>query len=790
MENNQPLNNGVTEHQFDAMQIVQQYLRYWKWFLLGVFLCLTIAFVYFRYTIPQYKAVASILVKDDKKGAVASEMSAFADLGLLKGVKNNVDNEIEILKSRTLIQSTVKKLGLGISYWSKGRVRSFEAYNSAPIEIVFSKMVEGFSEKSFTYHVQGLTNSKFNLFNFENVKIGDYNYGDVIRLKEGNCVIFKKEPFFKNEDFEITIKINAIDNLVQSFKGRLSVVPLSKTTSIAELSIVDPTPLKAEQFLDTLIATYNQDAINDKNFISENTSKFIDQRLEYITNELGGVEKETETFKKENRVTDIVTEAGLFINNASDFQKNEIEIETQLRVVKLMTDFVNKSNIADLIPANVLSSDTQASGLIGQYNELILERNRILKNAGPDNAVVIALDAKIGALKENVKSSLNQQKKALEISRNDLARQNALVSGKISQIPTLERESRELGRQQQIKETLYLYLLQKREETAISLAVTEPNAKVIDPARASDIPVSPKKSIILLAAVLLGLLIPFGIIYLIDLFDTKIKSQHDLEGKLSIPFLGDVPKSSSENELIHSDSRSSTAEALRIVRTNLEFLLTNVTQGNSKTIFVTSTIPKEGKTFIAVNLASTIAFSGKKVLLIGLDIRNPKIDHYINLPEKGITNYLLQNNQKIQDYIVKIDGYPDFSILPSGVIPPNPVDLLMNNNKVDDLFAELKKEYDYIIVDTAPVSLVTDTMLIAKNADAFVYVMRANYLEKGLLRYPESLYIQCKLPNMSVLLNDTEIHKTYGYGYGYGYGIEEEKSPWYQSIYKKIFTKN
>jgi capsular exopolysaccharide synthesis family protein len=783
MLQNQPLNTETEEHNFDVMEQLEKYLRHWKWFVLSAFICLAIAFVYLRYAIPQYKAVASILVKDDKKGGMASELAAFSDLGMLKGVKNNVDNEVEILKSRTLVESTVKKMGLTVSYWSQGNVKSAEIYKNVPIEIVFSAVAEGFYKKAHAYRVESISNTQFSFYDADNEKIGDYGYGQVITLKEGKCIIFKKPPYFKNKPFEITIQINKLDQIVQGFKGRLSVTPLSKTTSVAELSVVDPVAEKAEDFLNTLIAVYNQDAINDKNFILENTNKFINQRLEYITDELDGVEMKAEVFKKDNRVTDIVTESKLFIANASAFEKSEIEIETQLRVVQLMTDFVNKSNSTELIPANVLSSETQAGGLIMQYNELILQRNRLLKNAGANNAVVLALEAKIEALRANVKSSLVQQKRALEITRNDLARQNALIGGKISNIPTLERESRELGRQQQIKETLYLYLLQKREETAISLAVTEPNAKVIDSAMALNNPVSPKRNIIFLAALLIGLLIPFAIIYLMDLLDTKVKSHFDFEGKVSIPFLGDIPASDSPTEIINSTSRSVSAEAMRIVRTNLDFMLSGVPENVAKTIFLTSTVPKEGKTFIAVNLAGTIALSGKKVLLVGLDIRNPKLNQYLDLPNAGITNYLYTKGSDINDYIVKHKDFEQLYVLPSGVIPPNPAELLMDK-RIDALFAQFKKEYDYIIVDTAPVTIVTDTLIIAKHADTFVYVVRANYSDKRLLRLAEALYRENKIGKMALLLNDTAPNGGYGYGYGYGYGVELETKPWYRKYFK------
>ena len=452
-----------------------------------------------------------------------------------------------------------------------------------------------------------------------------------------------------------------------------------------------------------------------------------------------------------------------------------------------MTDYVKKSSVSELIPPNVMSANNTSSGSIDQYNQLVLERNRLLKNAGSKNVVVQNINKKLETLKINLISGLEQQKNTLKITISDLLKQNNLAVGKISQIPTLEKEARSLGRQQQIKETLYLYLLQKREETAIKLAVTAPNAKVIDEAKAENNRVSPNSEIIYLVAIILGLLVPFSILFLLDLFDTKIKGRFDIEGKMSIPFLGDVPHSDTDKEIVNATSRTGTAEALRIIRTNLEFMLNQVPEGTAKVIFSTSTVPKEGKTFIAVNLAATIASSGKKVLLLGMDIRNPKIDEYMDIPDRGVTNYLTSKDGKLEDYIVKQSGFEAFYVLPSGIIPPNPAELLMGK-KVESLFNQLRKEYDYVIVDTAPISLVTDTAIIAKFADAFVYVVRANYLDKRMLNIPKNLYNDNKLPNMSILLNDTVSKKGYGYsyGYGYGYGVEEVKIPWYKKIVNKF----
>ncbi|MEZ0130342.1 polysaccharide biosynthesis tyrosine autokinase, partial [Flavobacterium sp. LBUM151] len=469
--------------------------------------------------------------------------------------------------------------------------------------------------------------------------------------------------------------------------------------------------------------------------------------------------------------------AKLFIEGSSEYDKKGVDTEIQLNVVSSLLDFIKKSTNSDLLPTNLINDNGDTSGLITSYNQLVLDRNRILKSATTENPSVIKLDQQISSLKLNMAASLKRMQSNLQIQNRDIKSQENLLNSKIGKIPVQERQFRVIARQQKVKEELYLYLLQKREETAISLAATEPNARVIDVAKAGKYPVSPKTKIIYLAGILLGLLIPFGLIYLDDLLDTKIKSKLDLEGKTQIPFIGDIPTSNDIGELIKSESRTSSAEAIRIVRTNLEFMLNKVPEGIAKTLFVTSTFSSEGKTFISVNLAATFALSGRRVLLIGMDIRNPKFAEYIDVPPLGLTNYLSSSENNVEDYIVKHPGYENFFILPSGIVPPNPAELLMSK-KVDQLFEKLKKEYDYIIVDTAPVSLVTDTLLVAKHADTFVYVMRANVLEKRMLSIANTFYRERKLPNMCILLNDTD--STKGYGYGYGYGTVEEKKPWFK----------
>lgn len=793
MEENTSSVNDRQEDTFDFYDLVENYIRQWKWFVFGVVVCLIMASLYLRYAIPIYSASATILVKDEKKGGLQSELAAFSDLGIMSNVKSNVDNEIEVIKSRRIISKTIKKLGFNVSYISVGRVKALEQYKDKPIEFTFYDVTDSFykSQKSFT--LNSIDSNHFELLNGQS-SMGKFVYGSIINLEDSKLVVNKNPKTFsrKEAEFSILVNVNSIDNVVESFRGRLNVASLSKNSSVVSLTINDAVKEKAEDFLNTLIEVYNDDAIQDKKFISENTLTFIQDRLKIISVELGDVEKDAEGFKISNNVTDIASQAEQFLQNSTDFTKELIETETQLKVVDALLDFMRTKGKWDLVPNNIISTadGKDASLFISQYNDLVLQRNRIVKDGTSKNSVVYNLEDKIEGLNNTIVSSLSRTKGAINIRKADLEKQNNLINGRMSRIPTQEREFRILDRQQKIKETLYLYLLQKREETAISLAVTAPISKLVDAAFSSPSPVSPQRNVIYLIALAMGILIPFSVIYILNLFDNKIKTRQDIEGAIAAPFLGDIPKSESQDEIINTNSKSSSAEAIRIIRTNIEFMLTKVPDGQAKTIFVTSTIPKEGKTFVAINLASTIALSGKKVLLIGLDIRNPKIDRYVKLPSKGLTNYLSKNNEDINDYIVKLDDFERFFVLPSGVIPPNPVDLLMNN-KVNDLFDQLKKEYDYIIVDTAPVSLVTDTLLVASNADIFVYIIRSNFLDKRLLKMIQTIYREKKLPNMAVLLNDTVWRKNYGYsygysyGYGYGYGEENSKKHWYSNLFKK-----
>ena len=745
------------------------YSQYWKWFVFSALFFLSVSFIYLRYYIVEYGVNSTILIKDEKKGG-SSEFSAISDMNLFSS-KNSVDNEIAILKSRTLSQNVVAGLDLDISYFSQDRLVNVEFYKDSPIKILFYNKSKNYNKinKQLTIKVESDTNYSLSENNTE--IFNEYIFGQKVTNELGTFTIIKNNVFSKNELPTISIVKSSLESTANDFRGSLTISLVDKT-NVINLSNTDPIPQRGLDFLDEVVNQYNQDAIRERNQIANFTKDFIDLRLQIITKELGGVEQQQEIFKKTRNLTSLEADSELSLAQATDYDRSILNIETELKVSEFMLNQISKMKPNELIPANIMSSKEGSNGGVDQYNTLVLERRRQLKSATEDNPMIKNMDSQLLSVKLNIIEGLKNKQKDLKINVLDLSNTRAHFDNKVGKVPTNDRFYNEIARQQHVKESLYLYLLQKREETELSLAASSPKAKIIDKAYLSG-PVSLNKLVFYLVAFAIGLFIPFGILFLINFLDTKIKSRKDIVGKVSIPYLGDLPRSNDNEDIIKVNSRSSSAEAIRMIRTNLEFMLAHVTKNKCKTIFITSSISKEGKTFCAVNLATTIALSEKKVLIIGMDIRNPKLDTYIDLPSKGLTNYLSKEDGTINDFIVKVNAIPNLYALASGVIPPNPVELLMND-KINVMFDELKLQFDYIIVDTAPVSLVTDTLLIAKNADAFIYVMRANYLEKRMLQFAETLYKEGKLPNMCILLNDTENSKTSGYGYGYGYGVEND----------------
>ncbi len=762
------------EENIDIKEEILKYASHWRWFVLSAFVTLVLAFLYLRYAENKYPSHTTILIKDDK--SQTNQLAAFSELDMFGGGKV-IDNEIEILKSRTLSEITVDSLDLNISYYTEGSIKKTEIYKDSPVKI---SQVKGIDKDGFQsqYYSLKFTENGYKISSENSGDLGEYQFGQEVKSDSIAFTITRTilKPIDDSQtNGAIGVRISSKEKTVENLRNNLVIEPTSKNASVLKLSIILANSEKGADFLNHLVAIYNEQSIFEKRKVSKSTADFISNRLDIIAIELGDVEKNVEQYKSSNQIADLETEVKLSLEKLNDFQKSVIENEVEIKVTQDLISYLKSSDTYDLIPANY----AQGNIVVDEINKMIIERDRLLRSprgATENNPKIVEAGTQISELRANVLNSLTQQLSTLKITRNDLKRKESEINTKIAQTPRQEREFRIIDRQQKVKEALYLYLLEKREETNISMAATELNAKIIDKAIPVSGAVSPKKSIIMLAGLVIGLIIPFVIIYLINLLDTKIKSRLDIEGKTPIPFLGDVPSSDTPNQLIDINSRSSSAEAIRIIRTNLEFML-HKQEGKSKTIFLTSTFSGEGKTFVSANLAATIALSGKKTILVGADLRNPRISDYINSPEKGVSNYLTNTNTTIDGFISKVDGFKNFHILPAGTIPPNPAELLMGD-KVAEMFAYLKENFDYIIIDNAPVSLVTDTLLIAKYADSFIYVIRANKLDKKMLEIPEGLYRENKLPNMSILLNDTDSTKGYGYGYGYGTTMKDERPFW------------
>ena len=777
---------AVTE--INLREELEKYLKYWPWFVICVVLALGLAYLKLRRTTPVYSTTATIIIKDGN--SQNSEMAAFAELGMFNGMNSNsIENEIGILRSRRLMQEVVKALDINIRYFNVDEIRSPELYQKTPLiaQALFldEEKLQNTADRKF--RVEYLGDDKLEITSLSSEKITKASLGKPVDLGFAQVLLLRNESLPEETlktNQAILLEFAPAEGIASHYSNDLGVKLTDYNSSLIELKLNDPIRKKAQDILDQLVLEYNREAIDDKNMVALNTAKFIDERLEIISEELDSVETGKVDFKESNQLTDIQAESQLFMSNASEFKKRQQELDTQIELVNAMLAYLRSSSMADLLPANLGIEESAVNTSIGEYNDLVLERNRILSGSTERNPLVIKLNRQIEELKSNVLQSLNRLKANLKISESNLNREAAAIGSKIAGVPSKEKQFRGIERQQQIKETLYLFLLQKREENSLSLAVTAPKAKIVDSAFSSGAPISPNPRSIYLTALLLGLGIPFGIIYLKNLLNNKIRSRADVESLAQeIPVVGEIPRiAKGQSDLIEKNDRSVLAEAFRILHTNLQYLLVNSggkTRGIS--ILVTSTIKGEGKTFTAFNLAITLANTGKKVLIVGADLRNPQLQRYeeesYNWP--GVSDYLVNKDLKLKDLIKPSGVNPGMDLLASGSVPPNPSELL-RQEKTKHMFEEMEHMYDYIILDTAPSMLVADTFLINQYADLTLYVIKAGYTERKLLNFANNAKRDGKLSEVSFVLNNVEAEQFgYGnkYGYYYAYG-EEHKSFW------------
>lgn len=760
-------------------------------------------YAYLRYKAPVYNVNATVLIKqgDQTKNSTASPMQAMQDLGMLS-MASNFDNEVEILRSRTLVKKVVNKLNLYISYKEKQTFRyPADLYKTSPVQVWTTPeeadRLFGPVTLEMTCTPEGKTDIKASYYPAPGAdEISLHKHFDelpgVLTTPVGVFTISANNDSTLaqiNETRVITATVVSPTAIAGNYTNNLTSEPTSKTTTIAALSLNENNPTRGIDFINMLVALYNEDANNDKNEVAAKTAQFIDERIGIINQELGTTESQLANFKQQAGLTDLSSDAKLALQENSAYQQKQAENATQLRLVAFLRSYINDpKNEMEVIPANVGLADEGLSSLIVKYNDLLIERKRLLRTSNESNPAVVQLDAGIRATRANVQTTVDNVEKGLLITQSDLDREGKKYAARISNAPTQEKELMSITRQQEIKASLYLLLLQKREENAITLASTATNGRIIEEAMAGSAPISPNKKMFYLIALVLGIGIPVGVIYLRNLLRFKIESRADVEKITNVPIVGDVPMVDTKgNPIVVRENRNDLMEEVfRSVRTNIQYML----QEDQKVVLFTSTTSGEGKSFTAGNLACSFAFMGKKVVIVGLDIRKPGLNKVFRLShkEQGITQYLADpEHTDLLGLCQPSSISENLYILPGGAVPPNPTELVARK-ALDQAINILKSNFDYVLLDTAPIGMVTDTQLIARTADLSVYICRADYTHKSHYELINDLQQNKKLPNLCTLINSIDMEQRrngyyygygkygkygkYGYGkkYGYGYG--------------------
>lgn len=782
------------EESLNIREIIKPYIYRWYWFIIGSIVTVVVAWFFLRYSIPIYSTESTLLIKEVKKSSAGQpELSVISELGGIGGMgTNSVDNEIEILKSKKLMLSVVRELGLETSIFAMGKLKDAELYKeSAPfiVRVISEKPKAKYPKNKVIAKVKGNT---ITLQSEDFKKSITANFNKTVSMPFG-VIMFQKNPNYKTDSSTshnengYRLQFMSGINRARYYLSLLNVTLVQKEATVLKIGMNYPVSDKAEDILERLAVNYNREAVADKNSEAQKTAEFIDERIIIIGEELGKVESQKEDFKVKNNIADIQTEAELSLETVMTTRQKQLENESQLELINSLLGTINRQGNYQVLPLNVGLSDEGTSSNIAMYNQLVIERNRLLENSTTVNPVVQDITSQVNSMRSSVIQSLQKSRSALQISKNNILGEQGRLSGRISKIPVQEKLFRSIERQQNIKEQLYLLLLQKREEAAISLKIAAPKARIVDDPLTNPIPVSPKKMIIYLAAILIGLLIPFAVIYLLELFNNKVKTKQELEKLLDGGnVVGELPSlQKGDPEIVQLNDLSPLAEAFRILITNINFMLPKNKRGN--VVFVTSSVKGEGKTFTSVNLALTLATPRKKVIIIGSDIRNPQLQRY-NESRRGLvglSEFMYDDQMNSSEIIHPTSFNPYCDVIYSGAITPNPTELL-SNGRYQELVESLKPMYDYIILDTAPMMLVTDSFLIADVADVTVYVTRSGHTEKELIGFINKQIKEKKIKNVGVVLNDVnKIHSGYGYGkYGYGYSLDQKKS-FFDNIFKK-----
>lgn len=780
------------EESVNIRAILDQYLVHYKWILFSLIVALGIAFVYLRYATTIYESKASVLVRDDKNGGMPDGLDIFSDIGF-GGAQSSLYNEKEFLTSRSLMENVVKELNINKKYIPRGQNSGFkrsEIYNVVPISMKYVAGDTMFYDSSAIFEVSIIDHKNISVSLEEPSFKIQTKFNSPFETPKGEFVIHKTEHFSEEwKERSIVINFQKIDDAIIEYRELLNVESVNKDASVLSIAIKGSSIRKNNDILNTLVELHQLNSIENKNEIARNTSKFINERIRYISEELSEVEDTGETFKSSKNLVDVSSDAAMYMEKESALESQIIEATIQLSLANYMVEYLESQKALDiLLPANLGFEDQSIAKMTEEYNQLALERNRLMQVTGPKNPQINQIGRQLENLKNSLKRSLDNFKTSKTLQVKELKKEESFYRGKLDKIPEYERQFREIVRQQEVKEQLYLYLLQKREENEITMVGAVSDIQTIDFAYSDGKPVSPKKNIIYLGAFLLGIIFPVGIIYVSDLLDNKIRIPKDIEDA-GLPFLGDLPDSGKKERLLTGkNQRSQLAEALRMLRTNMHFMLGNPTE-KGKVIMVTSTVPGEGKSFLSINLGISMAQTDKKVVVVGYDLRAPKIMEYADLRKNiGVSNYIVDETISHSDLLQPSEINENLSYITSGHIPPNPSELLLKP-RAKSLIQKLKEEFDVVIIDTAPIGMVADTMLIADQADALLYVVRYNHLNKNMLKIPVEKYKANKLGNMGVVLNGVDYKKerhAYGYGYGYGYGnVSNTNKSWLNKLFNK-----
>lgn len=773
----------LSEKSFDFIGLFIKYLHYWKWFVISLIICITIALLYIKFSLPIYKIETAVLFKDSQKGSGSSSMGAFDGRGLLSQ-RNNVENEIEMFGSSLIGEKVVQKLGSYASYTQLGSLLNIFRYkkkvlyaNESPINVTLSEDILNTLVSPIIFKVLTRPNGMYEFsgeYLDKNYTIKSSLVDSTIMFPFGEINVFKTD-LIPQEIMMLKVVIQNPMNTADQFINSLKMEVTSKTSSVVDITLSWRNGLEGKKFLEHLIEAYNQEMISERIGLADQTSQIIDAHLSQISDELSTVDSQAEDYKQSQGITNIATQADFYNVQSSGIEQRLLDVETQLSIVSDLNNILlNNEAISQLIPANSGISNPSLNSMIADFNRLVMEKTKLSRVASSNNQAMLDLTSQIESLYKSVRSSFQNEISNLRTSQRDLLGLLNVDRARVRAAPRHERIYSDIKRQQGVKESLFLYLLQKKEEKYMNMATVEPNSKLIDYVRILGV-VSPSKLISFLIALFVGMIIPIIIIWVKEIMRYQISHKQELLDISNVPLLGEIPKTLENNRmLIKEDGKDSFTEMVRLLRTNLLFVIDSV---DKKVINMVSSISGEGKTFLTINLATSLAMLDKKVLIIELDIRKPKLGLYLNIQnEEGMTTFL--SGHITSDNLIKPTNiHPNLSMINAGPIAPNPNELLAKP-ALDELIEKLRGQFDYIIIDTAPVGLVSDSLVLDRIADVNLYVVRADYTPKKNIEDATMFYHENKLKNMYFILNSVDYSKRayrYGYGkkYGYGYSIKK-----------------